>query len=125
MLYSTHALHTCEVRNSTVEQSLCCFPSSVSALIAANYLEDGTTHLDTGLVARAVQKSRFSLDLVQCTLHLQTYLLILAALLPPGKREHTPGLPIIHTPGSKRSYQNVSLQTSVECADIDSNIDVD
>ena len=98
MLYSTHALHTCEVRNSTVEQSLCCFPSSVSALIAADYLEDGTTHLDTGLVARAVQKSRFSLDLVQCTLHLQTYLLNLAALLPPllppGKREHTPGLPV-------------------------------
>ena len=43
---------------------------------------------------RAVQKSRFSLDLVQCTLHLQTYLLNLAALLPPGKREHTPGLPV-------------------------------
>ena len=95
MLYSTHALHTCEVRNSTVEQSLCCFPSSVSVLIAVNYLEDGTTHLDTGLVARAVQKSRFSLDLVQCTLHLQTYLLNLAALLPPGKREHTPGLSVL------------------------------
>ena len=68
MLYSTHALHTCEVRNSTVEQSLCCFPSSVSALIAADYLEDGTTHLDTGLVARAVQKKPVLAG--SCTMHI-------------------------------------------------------